>query len=158
MNKIIKRYMIICLLCFAKLSIAFDNPTSNNILIFVSFSMPKDSLISWMNEANKINAPLIIRGLINNSFRETTKKVINFLPNNKGGLLLDPTLFVKFAIDKVPAVVIADSTCLKKEKCDNYDVIFGNTTLEHALEEIKSKHTKFADFAASALMKLKGND
>ena len=48
--------------------------TSGDVLIFISFSMPEESLKQWIAQAQRIHAPLIIRGLINNSFTETQAK------------------------------------------------------------------------------------
>lgn len=98
------------------------------IIIFVSFSMPKESIKAWVNQARKIGAGIYIRGLINNSFKDTAKAVSDLIQDNKGGLLVDPTLFKKYAILQVPAVVVVDK--------DTFEVIYGDVTLDYALEKL----------------------
>ena len=44
----------------------------SQILVFVSSSMPISSLQSYVKEAQKYNAVLVIRGLIDGSFIKTT--------------------------------------------------------------------------------------
>lgn len=111
-----------------------DVPKSS-VMIFVSFSMPHDSLKEWMDDANQIHAPVLIRGLVNNSFKETTKQVASLLNNNQGGVQLDPLLFKRFGIRQVPAVVVTDPNCSPNQSCE-FDVIYGDVTLAYALEKI----------------------
>lgn len=125
-----------------------------NVLVFVSFSMPKESLKNYLLEARKIQAPLVIRGLINHSFRDTTKAVMALLPDNKGGMLLDPTLFKRFNIKKVPAVVVIDKACLLDDKCADYDVIYGNVTLAYALKKFSQQVSSQSSIATDALKAL----
>jgi len=101
------------------------------IIIFVSFSMPKESIKAWIDQAEKIGAGIYIRGLVNNSFKDTAKAVSDLIQDNKGGLLVDPTLFKKYAIVQVPAVVVVDK--------DTFDVIYGDVTLDYALEKLNRK-------------------
>lgn len=125
-----------------------------NIYIFVSFSMPDKSLTGWLNDANRIKATLVIRGLYKSSFSETTKKVLNLLPDQKGGVLLDPTLFKRFHIEKVPAVLITSQTCILNKLCNEFDVLYGDVTLKYALDEIKSKNSTHATYIKTVLSKL----
>lgn len=129
-------------------------PTSN-VLIFVSFSMPKASLRGWLQQADRINAPVIIRGLVHNSFRDTTKAVMEIITDNRGGVQIDPTLFKRFHIEKVPAVVVIDSACLSKEECGNFHAMYGDVTLDYALKEIARQNDSLSIYAESALRQLK---
>ena len=132
-----------------------DQAPSSNVLIFVSFSMPKESLRGWIKQADRIKAPVIVRGLLHNSFRDTTKAVMDIISDNRGGIQLDPTLFRRFHIEKVPAVVVINSDCLAQETCHSFDVIYGDVTLDYALKEIANQDDQFSPFAESALQKLK---
>lgn len=154
-----KRYYrtIICLLVMFAMRSPYawnKEMPGTNVLVFASFSMPKESLKNYLIEARKIQAPLLIRGLINNSFKDTTKAVMALLPDNKGGMLLDPTLFKRFNIKKVPAVVVIDKTCLLDDKCADYDVIYGNVTLAYALKKIAQQGSSQSSLAAEALKEL----
>ena len=41
------------------------------ILIFISFSMPMESIRGWLKQANLIGASVYLRGLVKNSFKDT---------------------------------------------------------------------------------------
>jgi type-F conjugative transfer system pilin assembly protein TrbC len=105
------------------------------ILIFVSFSMPEPSLKQWLIEAHQAGAHVVIRGLKNNSFKETASIMTKLLKDtNAGGIELNPVAFQKYKITKVPAVVVVNN------ESQNYDVVYGNVTLEYALKEIRKRN------------------
>ena len=98
--------------------------THAETFIFVSFSMPKESLEHWINESVKHQIPVFIRGLKNNSLNETIEYLKLFEPIPKN-LLIDPERFTQYQISKVPAVVVTHS--------NDYDVIYGELSLKKAL-------------------------
>lgn len=119
------------------------------VMIFISFSMPIQSLKQWNVQAQQIGAPLIIRGLVNNSFKATTKKVSQLLVNDKGGVQLDPVKFEQYHILQVPAVVIVG------EDKKDFDVVYGNVPLKQALEYLSEHAGKTKAQAKALLTKLK---
>lgn len=99
-------------------------------IVFVSFSMPDQSLIALLRDADKIHASVVIRGLIDNDFKKTFAKVSQLVKAaGVGGIEINPPLFQKFNITKVPAVVARAAN-------NDFDVIFGNIKLIAALHEI----------------------
>lgn len=96
-----------------------------SLYIFVSFSMPKESLKALAVEAKKHKAVLVIRGLIENSFLKTAM----FLKNLGEGVVLDPLLFQEYNVVIVPTFIEAHTAGYKK--------ISGNITLAYALEKFK---------------------
>ena len=132
---------------------------SSNILIFVSFSMPKTSIKGWINEGQKIETPIIIRGLVHNSFKETIQKLNELAQDHHGGLQLDPTLFQRYNIQKVPALVVTNnSKCLPNQTCkEDYDVVYGDVTLSYALNKIANQNDNVSEIARDALLKLRNN-
>lgn len=134
----------------------------SSILIFVSFSMPDQSLIAYLHDAKMIHASVIIRGLINNSFQETFKKMSYLIKaSGGGGMLLDPVWFKRFKITTVPAVVILpkNSACFSDATCDverDFDIIRGNITLSSALRSISHQESVGSDTAKNALDKIEG--
>lgn len=110
------------------------------VLIFVSFSMPETSLQQWLSDANRLGASVVIRGLLNNSFKDTAVKVAKLIQENKsgsvGGIEINPLVFSEYNINKVPAVVVID------EFSNEYDLVYGNTTLEYALKIISDSGGK----------------
>jgi conjugal transfer pilus assembly protein TrbC len=124
--------------------------TKSNIIIFVSFSMPKESLKTWMQEGSKIGASVVMRGLVNNSFKDTIGAIYDLIKDHQAhGIAIDPTLFKKFNIDKVPAVVVVDSF-------ENYDVVFGNVTLDYALGVIANHGEVGKNQVQKEIEKLRG--
>jgi conjugal transfer pilus assembly protein TrbC len=96
-------------------------------LIFVSKSMPKAALKSLSIEAKKIGARLIIRGMVNNSMRETgelTKEL-------RYPVDIDPKLFKKFDVRQVPTFVVP----VANEGMTQWYKLQGNVTLSFVLEK-----------------------
>lgn len=98
----------------------------NNILVFISFSIPETSLKQWLSQANKIGAPVVLRGFVNNSFKETAADLQAVIGNTRTGVQIDPPSFEKYHITQVPAVVMTTQT-------GNFDVVYGNASLDDAL-------------------------
>lgn len=95
-------------------------------LIFVSFSMPKGSLKSLYLES-KDEATMIIRGLKDDSFKKTAKE----LQELQIVVDIDPNLFKKYQVTRVPTIVAVHE--------DGYNSIQGNISFNYAkskLEEI----------------------
>ncbi len=119
----------------AKLKQAFNQqgkPKNDaQILVFVSFSMPKESLKSLLIQSSQYNAAIIIQGLIDNSLPKTLSKMSDLMKetNNKGGLQIDPNLFDEYKISSVPAIVLTQS-----EEENNFDVVYGLANIKDALE------------------------
>lgn len=109
-------------------------PATPKLLVFVSFSMPKDSLQALQREVGEIGGQLVIRGLIDNSLKKTTAAVSSVLDNGQGGLSIDPTSFQQYHISQVPAFVVTSG-----QDDDNHDVVYGNVSLEAALTELSNK-------------------
>lgn len=101
------------------------------ILVFVSFSMPELSLKELSKEAGKHNAKLILRGLYRESFRKTAEKILEI--DKKGlSLEIDPKLFKKYQIKQAPTFVLIEG---EKE----IGRLSGNVTLEYAKTELEKE-------------------
>ena len=101
--------------------------SSTSLYIFVSFSIPKESLKALALEAKQQNGTLVIRGLVDNSFVKTAK-----LFQEMGvETLLDPTLFKEYDIQVVPTFV--------RKHTKGYSKIAGNVSLAYALEKLKGE-------------------
>ncbi len=99
------------------------------LMIFVSLSMPEQSLKLWAQQAEKLDGILLLRGLIDNSIQVTTQKTVKlFSDSQNGGFNIDPEKFKQYHIKSVPAVVLA--------RGEDYDVVYGDTSLEAALDHI----------------------
>ena len=137
------------------------NP-SPAVLILISLSMPKESIISYLQEARTLHASVVMRGLVNQSFKETVQS-INALVTaaGGGGIEINPQVFKALSIQAVPTVVVmADYGCINRGVCDanrDYDLIAGNIPIAAALKEIRDHGAVANDKASVALQRWEAN-
>lgn len=109
------------------------------LFIFVSFSMPKESLKAWAEQAKRVDGTLLLRGLYENSIRQTSSRTIEiFGEKGAGDLKVDPESYRLFNIQRVPSVVLSvPSKEGYQEPCDPpvYDCLSGDISVEAALEK-----------------------
>jgi type-F conjugative transfer system pilin assembly protein TrbC len=134
------------------------NPTNDSaLLVFVSFSMPKQSLQAWARQAKKAGGTLVLRGLVDNSLRKTLLQIKDILgAENLNTLNIDPVAFETFGINVVPAVVVTDAiqeSALALSGMPRFDVIYGDVGLAYALKKIieDGKQQTLAQFYNQAL-------
>jgi conjugal transfer pilus assembly protein TrbC len=156
MNKTLKILFVYLSLSFLALPCYADN-SGSKIILFVSFSMPEESLKEWISESQKLHVPIVIRGLVDNSFKETIRRISGLIKDNRGGIQIDPKAFKRFKIEKVPAVVVAKSnSCSPNQTClENFDVVYGDVTAEYALEKISDQKDNVSDIATALLQRVR---
>lgn len=76
------------------------------LLVLVSFSMPKDSIRALAEQAARIGAPLVLRGLADDTMQATTAKVAELRRIPGLSLAIDPTVFRRFSVEAVPSVIL----------------------------------------------------
>ena len=105
---------------------------ASQISIFVSFSMPEKLLKETLKESANLKIPAYLNGLYHDSMPETAIKIMQLskdIPNLN--LQIDPTAFERFAIHKVPALVVSNER--------NFDVVYGNLSIKEGLSYIKTR-------------------
>lgn len=116
----------------------------SSTLVFLSFSMPEQSLEAWLKQCKLYGATPVIRGLIHNSFKETMQTIYRLSEKTQMGIQLDPVLFRTFDITQVPAVVSVTSVpdCPKAMDCKpiSFNKVYGEVTLDYALARLKEVH------------------
>ena len=136
-------------------------------LIFISFSIPKDDLRGLLREAAKTGSPVVLRGMMENSMKRTVERLGALLGKDTASntevspaLAIDPTLFERFKIDKVPAFVLsidAVDPCTPAG-CPTPDhlKLAGDVSLSYALDVMarESKESVLAQRAADWKRKL----
>lgn len=93
---------------------------NEKILVFISFSMPKNSINELNQEASKYGAELYLRGIFEKSFKKTAEKILEVNPNE----------FKKYKIEKVPTFVL-----LKDGK--EVSRLLGNVSLDYANSKLR---------------------
>jgi conjugal transfer pilus assembly protein TrbC len=162
------------LLADPRLALSDASPADDNNLrplIFVSFSMPEDSLRSLLSEAGRTGSPLVLRGLVDNSMQRTTARLGELLGTKNGreasaestpSLAIDPTLFERFDVDKVPAFVLPQDTIAPctPEGCPvpEHLKVAGDVSLAYALGAMarESGGTTLGDRAEQWRQRLEG--
>jgi len=99
-----------------------ESKQNQNLIVFVSFSMPEASLKALFEALDKNpDVKLVMRGLVDDSMDKTARKI-----NELGGVLeINPELFDRYQITHVPTFVLVngDKPALK---------LAGNVTLSYA--------------------------
>lgn len=133
------------------------------VYIFVSSSIPSNTLRNYVRHAAKIkNAMLILRGFVGGGrqVKPTASFVANILKKDSTcegtrcamynvEIQIDPILYQRYAINRVPAVAYAENVhfegyCSQKEedllKQTDRTVVYGDVALGYALKQIAERH------------------
>lgn len=116
---------------------------SPTLLVFVSFTLPKETLKVLVESVQKVGGIVVVRGLVDNSFVKTAV----LLKDLKGGVQLDPKLFETYQIKSVPTFIL--------EKADQQDRLTGNVSLNYVLEKF-SQQGDVKEEAEQFLNRLRG--
>ena len=98
--------------------------------VFVSHSMPDQSLKSYHKQAQQEGATLVMRGLKDDSFMETQKEARRLQITYD----INPDLFEEYAITRVPTIVVETSDA--SQKCAVFSQVMGHVSLKTAQEVI----------------------
>lgn len=116
------------------------------IVIFISFSMPSQSIKTILYDAEKIEAAVVIRGLIDRSFQKTINQIYGITQNNHVSLQIDPEIFKQYGIKKAPALLIRAG--------DDYQILYGDVAIDNLLKYVDHKNITLTKIADAALKKL----
>lgn len=118
-----------CKDCGAKIHNFKESNTENGILVFISFSMPKSSLIELSDLSQKYGSLLVLRRLYQGSFKKTKEKILGI--NAKGlRVNIHPELFKKYNVRKVPTFVLVKDGKEVKRLSGNVPLDFAANKLE----------------------------
>jgi type-F conjugative transfer system pilin assembly protein TrbC len=133
------------------------------VFVFVSSSLPDVTMKALVSQSQAAGVPLVFRGLIKNDIKQTAKYIHAIVGSDQSnaGILIDPTLFERFSIDKVPAFTVAEglNECgAQTTYCpvDRYATVFGDVTLDYALEKLQHLAPQFKSLLNGPLMKMRG--
>lgn len=115
-----RRFFFFFLLSFGLL--VHPQIVSAKTYVFVSFSQNDSSLQAYFKEAQRDGATLVMRGLLEDSFTATQKKTESL----KISFEIDPTLFEKYGVTRVPTIV--------RDEGDRIQKIVGHIPLKSVLE------------------------
>lgn len=127
-----------------------------DLLIFVSFSLPDAVLSALIDQAARTGAVLVMRGLHNNSIKQTLPRVRAALGSRKVAWQIDPRLFRAFEVRAVPSFVLTAPHALAasctRDACERparWASVAGNVSLRAALEQIAQGAPELAHSVAA---------
>ncbi len=134
----------------AGLGLPADNSSRPSVYVFASFSMPKASLRSLIEQGELAGVPIVLRGLVNNSVEDTMRAVHSLYIEGERperGAVIDPTLFERFSVSQVPSVVVAEAAAgrCSPESCPapRHTKIAGDVPLRYSLDRIALAKPEF---------------
>lgn len=127
------------------------------LLVFISSSVPKASLRLLARQAAAVGAPLVLRGVVGDSFPATAEFMRDVYGDGepRARAMIDPTLFSRFDVRHAPAFVLVPSgACIAGVRnCpDSTPVhahVAGDVTLDYALDFI-ARTRSGSEFRATA--------
>lgn len=114
-----------------------------DVIIFASFSMPKQALKELSRQAGEMGAVVVLRGLKDASVDKTRTAAEEVNPTS-AGWEVHPELFKTFKVTKVPTFVVANALSgnLLDDGCApeaTYASVSGDISLNAALETIRRR-------------------
>lgn len=124
-------------------------PATPEMMIFVSFSMPRESLLRIVEQSERTGARLIFRGFNGDKMTDMAAHISALLGKHRVEAVIHPPAFTQFKIDQVPALVLAhpdagnqlDSGCAQPER---YVKVTGDVSQDYALEYIERTSPQWA--------------
>lgn len=133
-----------------------EEPT---LLVFVSLSMPEPALRRLISQAARARAPLLVRGLVGGSLRQTAARLQALIGQGPGSIQIDPRPFSRYGIEQVPAFVLTRGpipTC-SEAACTHADAFVrtsGDVSLNYALAYMQRTAPAWAPAATIYLQRL----
>jgi len=124
-------------------------PATPEMMIFVSFSMPRESLLRIVKQSERTGARLIFRGFNGDKMTDMSKRISALLGNHRVEAVIHPPAFTQFKVNQVPALVLAQSDAGDKldsgcAQPDRYVKVTGDVSQDYALEYIERTSPQWA--------------
>ncbi len=134
---------------------------TTDLLVFVSFSMPRESLLRIVEQSEKTGAKLVFRGMTGDKLTDMSRRVADILGTHHVEALIHPPAFTQFKVNQVPALVMAQANA--GEQIENgcaqpgrYVKVTGDVSQDYALEYIERTSPQWSAAARLFGDKLKG--
>lgn len=119
--------------------------THSELLAFISLGLPEKIILDILKEAKVLRAKVYLRG-VKKDLKETIK-IVSKLSNKSGGsILINPTIFKRYGIDRVPAYVLTEnsvhSSKLQTPITPPFMKAYGDVKINYFLDFIERNGTK----------------
>jgi len=113
----------------------------HRLLVFVSLSMPKESLRRALADAERAQSAVVMRGLVDGSFKKTLETMQTVMEGRKqSNFQIDPVKFKLFDVQQVPTTVLIvgdiDRAPNKELSPPKHYAVAGDVSLDYALDAI----------------------
>ena len=137
------------------------------LLVFVSFSMPDRTWQRLLQQAERAQATLVLRGLVDGSLRQTVLRMQQLIGQRKAAVQIDPQAFDRHAVTVVPTIVLlragsadgapcATGTCASRQAGTGHLQAAGDVSLDYALRQFVAAASSAAADARVFLHRLQG--
>jgi conjugal transfer pilus assembly protein TrbC len=129
--------------------------------IFITLDMPQGSLRRLVDQAERAGAVLVLRGLKNQSMRQTVAAVSDLLGQRKAGWVIDPEAFERHGVEAAPTFLLTtgeDAPPCTATTCTvprPFVSVSGDVSLDYALEHMARRHPGAAAVAVPYLSRLR---
>lgn len=136
-------------------------PQEPALRIFVTLDMPQGSLRRLVDQAERAGAVLVLRGLKNQSMRQTVAAVSDLLGQRRAGWVIDPEAFERHGIEAAPTFVLTvgeDAPPCSATTCTvprPFVSVSGDVSLDYALEHMARRQPGAAAVAGPYLSRLR---
>ena len=103
------------------------------LYVFISLSMPMPGLIDLGKQVHHYGGVLVLRGLVEGSYKKTALKLQQFIQQTHTGMIIDPLLFRQYDIKTVPTVVVVSPIA------PQFDKVHGFIPIRSALEQMQQQ-------------------
>jgi type-F conjugative transfer system pilin assembly protein TrbC len=133
------------------------------ILVFVSFSMPDRTLKNYLEDASRIGASLVLRGLVDDDLLATQHAIRDLVGKGAvdregAGFLIDPTLYTRFGIEQAPTILVTETPVAPCNELEcptpSHIKLAGDVSLAWALERIAAEAPALAPALGPAIFDL----
>jgi conjugal transfer pilus assembly protein TrbC len=137
------------------------HPQEPALRIFVTLDMPQGSLRRLVDQAERSGAVLVLRGLKNQSMRQTVAAVSDLLGERKAGWVIDPEAFERHGVEAAPTFLLTtgeDAPPCSATTCTvprPFISVSGDVSLDYALEQMVRRHPGAAAVAGPYLSRLR---
>ena len=135
---------------------------SPELMVFVSFAMPRESLERIVIQSEKSGAVMVLRGFKGNSMARMGEEIAKLIGKRNVTALIHPPAFTQFKVTQVPALVLAkpsQATRIGTDGCaapTSYIKVDGDVTQDYALDLIERQAPTWADAARQFSLRLAG--
>lgn len=135
---------------------------AHELMIFVSFSMPPESLQRIVEQSARTGAHIVFRGFKGDKMMDMSKHIAELIGKHRVEISVNPPAFTQFKITHVPALVIAQPNASEQmsDGCalpTRYVKVTGDVGQSYALDLIERTSPQFAVAAQGFNRRISGS-